>query len=563
MKFRKNNTSLGSLLTVAFLFFAVLLLFLMICMDWYAINTYQMASRQQKTDALEDTVEQVQQDMQQINYTLYEVYENNEDFQALTGNLTELELFSHTYDLNEALKMRLVLEDHLHGYFIFYNNGKSVRRLMDSDIVDSEDVTQLQLQVKDYLENAITGQKWRYTTVNGNNYALLLVRKGKASMCMVYRLSNLEQLFPDASKNGYELFFLDTEGMLERSGLAENDQLLTALSGASRQLSRRYGNYYITAYRIGNSGLWLCMRVRVDLFFFMSPGHLLLIFLTFIMALGLLWLRHRMNDYLIIPLQRLVQTMNRVQDGQWEAKVQNADFVEIQKVNDALETMVDEIHKQKIIAYEQTLEKQQTQMRYLQLQLKPHFYLNGLKTLNAMVMAGDLESTQNMIINLSEHMRYLLQSEREVVPLEAEVEFVKNYTQLQKNMTGRIFCVTWDIKPVSRAWLIPTLCIQTFVENSFKYAKMGSVQKELLLRISIRELETESGPYLDICVRDNGCGYPPKVLDSIYDAPDQKLGVGISNLLQRCALLYGGKAEYNFYNDNGAISELSLPWEGR
>lgn len=32
MKFRKNNTSLGSLLTVAFLFFAVLLLFLMICM---------------------------------------------------------------------------------------------------------------------------------------------------------------------------------------------------------------------------------------------------------------------------------------------------------------------------------------------------------------------------------------------------------------------------------------------------------------------------------------------------------------------------------------------------
>ena len=231
-------------------------------------------------------------------------------------------------------------------------------------------------------------------------------------------------------------------------------------------------------------------------------------------------------------------------------------------MNDALAAMVEEIQKQKILSYEHMLEKQQTQMRFLQLQLKPHFYLNGLKTLNAMVMEEDWRATQDVIISLSEHMRYLLQSERELVPLAAEVDFVKNYTQLQAKMTGRQFEIFWNIRKPSRDWQVPVLCIQTFLENSFKYAKMGSAQKKLQLRIAIRELETEDGAYLDISVRDNGRGYPEEILDSINDDPEREgAGVGIKNLQRRCQLLYDGEAQYNFYNDNGAVSELSLPWK--
>ena len=91
---------------------------------------------------------------------------------------------------------------------------------------------------------------------------------------------------------------------------------------------------------------------------------------------------------------------------------------------------------------------------------------------------------------------------------------------------------------------------------------MGSAQKELQLRIAIRELETEDGAYLDISVRDNGRGYPEEILDSINDDQEREgAGVGIKNLQRRCQLLYDGEAQYNFYNDNGAVSELSLPWK--
>ena len=63
-------------------------------------------------------------------------------------------------------------------------------------------------------------------------------------------------------------------------------------------------------------------------------------------------------------------------------------FEELEQVNETLEVMVSEIKKQKLLFYEQTIEKQKAQLQYLQLQLKPHFYLNGLKTLNVLFRNG-------------------------------------------------------------------------------------------------------------------------------------------------------------------------------
>ena len=80
------------------------------------------------------------------------------------------------------------------------------------------------------------------------------------------------------------------------------------------------------------------------------------------------------------------------------------------------------------------------------------------------------------------------------------------------------------------------------------------------------ELETEDGRFLDICVRDNGAGYSEALLQQINDRPQAEngstdnIGVGIRNLQRRCELHFGGRAEYNFYNEGGAVSELILPW---
>lgn len=557
---RRKNASIRKLLIWSFAFYAAVVVLLLSCMDWYLIMRYQLVKREQENAILQNAAESIQTGMERIGNTVYDFYENNSDFKALAGKLTDLERLSHSYDLNEALKARLAQEESLHGHFLFYNNGQSARFFVKQDIISPEDVQALGVEIRERIAEPNTSWKWFYTVVNGSKYALLPVNQGNVSLCQVCNLSYKENVLLASAPEKSRMFFVQTGGGLSAG---EDGTLSEELSGHSGSYTRKGTNRYLSACEIGKNGLWLCMEINVDLFFYMSGGQLLLLFITVFVVLMILTVYSKMNQYLVLPLRRLEHTMNRIRDGEWEAKVESAYFEEIQKVNDALETMVEEIRKQKIRAYEQMLEKQQTQLRFLQLQLKPHFYLNGLKTLNAMVMEQDWRDTQDMIISLSEHMRYLLQAERETVPLEAEMDFVKNYTQLQKSMTSRPFRVAWDIQSVRRDWQVPVLCIQTFLENSFKYAKMGSTQKELFLRIAVRELETEEGTYLDIRVRDNGCGYPEEVLDNINSDPDQGgLGLGIKNLLRRCQLLYGGSAQYNFYNDNGAVSELSLPWKG-
>jgi len=558
----KPHKSLSNLLTGSFLFFSALLLILMTCMDWYLIRSYQMAKRQQESQVLENTADSVHSDMLRINFILYDISENNGDFRALSGELSDLERFSHSYDLNEALSVRLLLEDYLHGHFLLYNNGQSNRYFVNQEVVDTDDVYELRVIIKELLQEKNMGRKWRYAVANGTEYGLLPVKKGNVALCLIYNLSAMEHAILEKVPEGCELFFIETGGALGHGKNAWEQELMEELEAASEYYSRRYGGRHISSYRIGNTDLWLCMEVPVNLFFYMSPGQLMLLVVTAAMIAGLMVIHRKIQESMVVPLRRLVQTMDQVRDGQWEAKVESADYEEIQRVNDALETMVGEIQKQKILTYEHMLEKQQTQMRFLQLQLKPHFYLNGLKTLNAMVMEEDWSSTQDVIISLSEHMRYLLQAERELVPLGEEVAFVKNYTQLQARMTGRTFEIQWNIRNTDRNWQIPVLCIQTFLENSFKYAKTGSAQKNLRLWVDVQELETEEGAYLDIGVRDNGQGYPDEVLECINDDPERDgPGVGIKNLQRRCALLYGGLAQYNFYNDNGAVSNLILPWK--
>ena len=52
-------------------------------------------------------------------------------------------------------------------------------------------------------------------------------------------------------------------------------------------------------------------------------------------------------------------------------------------------------------------------------------------------MEGHTDKMQELILNLSVHLRYLLQAEQELVPLKMELNFVENYVNMQKHVTGR------------------------------------------------------------------------------------------------------------------------------
>ncbi len=261
-------------------------------------------------------------------------------------------------------------------------------------------------------------------------------------------------------------------------------------------------------------------------------------------------------------------------------------------MEDTLSLLLKEREKEAEKAKNEAVEKQSVMMQYLQLQVKPHFYLNGLKTLSILNAEGKKEEAGELILGLSEYMRYILNDKRQKVTLEEEMTFCHNYIGLQNAMKERQFVLTFAGSEETKHCLVPIMSIFTFVENSVKYAvRSNQNERELLIQIRAvlfpvqEEAEEETGDEekektiretdavpderdgqqhcaacLDLVMRDNGEGYPGEVLDKINGAGMQGSGhIGITNVIQRLKILYGEKAEYSFYNEQGAVMELIIP----
>ena len=221
--------------------------------------------------------------------------------------------------------------------------------------------------------------------------------------------------------------------------------------------------------------------------------------------------------------------------------------------------MMDRISELKIEAYEEKLKGVDYQMQYFKLQVEPHFYLNCLKCLYAMAENQDYEKMQKMILGMSKCLRSITYDNRATTTVEKELEYVSNYLDIrQLGMADPPECrLSLDYR--ARECAIPMLCIQTFVENSIKYAGKENGRLIIQIDVSLRE----EPRCLRIVVKDNGEGYPDSVLEELCNngalsAPGH---IGLSNLWNRLRLIYDGRATMNMTNlpEGGARSELLIP----
>jgi len=172
-------------------------------------------------------------------------------------------------------------------------------------------------------------------------------------------------------------------------------------------------------------------------------------------------------------------------------------------------------------------EKLNTELSFLKSQVNPHFFFNTLNNIYSLAVVRS-EKTAPAVMKLSAIMRYILtETERDLVPLQNEVDFIHNFIDLQKvRLTDKVilnFSTEGDIETL----LIAPLLFIPFVENSFKY---GVSTKESS-NINI-EIKTEGNKILFSAVN--------------YIVPSENnlmenTGIGINNVKRRLELMYPGK----------------------
>lgn len=187
-------------------------------------------------------------------------------------------------------------------------------------------------------------------------------------------------------------------------------------------------------------------------------------------------------------------------------------------------------------------EKTEAELSYLKAQINPHFLFNTLNSLYALSLEKS-DQTPDAILQLSQMMRYVLvDAEKEKVPLEKELGFLKNYFALQQLRFGKHVKLQLEQEGEPQQLHIAPLLLIPFVENAFKHGVNTDETAEIRVRTSIRE----STVLLE--VRNNKTN--PKI------DPEQKSGKGLANVRLRLYHLYPGKHQLKIDDNPKTYSVL-------
>jgi two-component sensor histidine kinase len=181
------------------------------------------------------------------------------------------------------------------------------------------------------------------------------------------------------------------------------------------------------------------------------------------------------------------------------------------------------------------------QLSSVKAQMEPHFIMNTINTIGSSIYRQKPDEAYNLLLNFSGMVRsLLLSSDKLTRNLKEELDFVKNYLDLEKNRSGEGF--SYEIlvdDDVNQESVIPKMIIQLHAENALKH---GLLPKKTggLLGINVYN----DADYVVIEVNDNGIG---------RSAASKSLSTSTGKGMKIISQLF---ETYNKYNKNKLRQEI-------
>jgi two-component system, LytTR family, sensor kinase len=167
----------------------------------------------------------------------------------------------------------------------------------------------------------------------------------------------------------------------------------------------------------------------------------------------------------------------------------------------------------------------EAELNMLRSQIRPHFLFNSLNSISALTMT-DPEKAQEMVIKLSEFMRYSLNlPDTMMSTLDKELYHAEQYLDIEKVRFGERLVFEKSIENGAESWNLPVMILQPLIENSVKY---GVYESSEPTRITLTA--RMDGEVLEIRVGNN---YDPEARGK------KGTGTGLKNIQARLLNLYG------------------------
>lgn len=535
------------------------LIILLIFGNLYSIGYSNMLLADSNEKIANQWTRQIDENLEMIERSLSSIAFLEPEFAVMGNEESVLSVHLANYVISQRLNTTMNAFPALGGLFMYSeSDGAWVERFADANYTYAfrEAVRNMIRQQEEWKEKP---GKWRIQEVAGRHMLFFCLKHNDAFMVAMADFDRLLTI----TESDYQLTYVDEQGQRLAGGNVLPNDMENVHSGRSYALvdDMRYLTLWSSLTRapvrlvlaVSNAGYWDGL----------TPVQVVMLILSLltilIIPVARLWVRRNLGE----PLTDLSSAMERIKHGQLDVPIaQEYDTQELDQVKSTLNNMMTQIRTLKIEAYEHELDRQRIEMQCLHMQLRPHFFLNCLKNIYACAQRQRFQQIQEMTLAISDYIRYLFRDNLKMVTLREELQYVRNYIQIQQLSLSMPPRCEFSVDESLMNLMVPPLFIESFVENAVKH--QWKPDRQLIISVRAIVLEADDGRYLDLTVRDNGDGFSQQVLEQINSLPDdsfyREFHVGLTNLNHRLRLIYGGRAALAFYNDeNGAVCEGICP----
>lgn len=435
-----------------------------------------------------------------------------------------------------------------------YQNETHMTFLLETDSTDHFiNVSNLYIPYEDYLllksnlkslRSDISDRKWKNVTTKNSEYLVKSVHyEGK----IIYAVISSEDILKPLRKLN-----IGNNGKLslkEPNNIPSENYLIHA---QNEKTHLPFDIYVLVDYAEVFRNITL-----LEVFLSAVP-----IIITILSIIIILYIR----QWMIKPITRLTERLSQLGDSIPPSEFFISEgILEIDKANDKLNKVIFDMQELKIREYHSQLELKKIELNYLKNQIRPHFYLNMLSMIHSMLQTKNYKEIEDLTILTSNYLRHLFIANQDFSELKDEVQHIKDYLEIQRIRYGNNIYFSLDYNSDLQNTLVPSLLLQTFIENTIKHG--FSFQDLFTILLSIKKVKTENSDYIQICIEDNGPGFSEEILSKLNQKQslitEDGHHIGITNTIERLNLLYPNDYTITFENneEGGAKILLLIPYK--
>ena len=492
--------------------------------------------------SIEIYADSVNEKLHSVERFMYSTITHNESLEKLNHvqtfldyqeNLKKVQTSFAEFEYQNETHMTFLLETDSTDYFINVSNL----------YIPYEDYLLLKSNLKS-LRSDISDRKWKNVTTKNSEYLVKSVHyEGK----IIYAVISSEDILKPLKKLN-----IGNNGKLslkEPNNIPSENYLIHA---QNEKTHLPFDIYVLVDYAEVFRNITL-----LEVFLSAVP-----IIITILSIIIILYIR----QWMIKPITRLTERLSQFGDSIPPSEFFISEgILEIDKANDKLNKVIFDMQELKIREYHSQLELKKIELNYLKNQIRPHFYLNMLSMIHSMLQTKNYKEIEELTILTSNYLRHLFMANQDFSELKDEVQHIKDYLEIQRIRYGNSIYFSLNYNDDLQNTLVPSLLLQTFIENTIKHG--FSFQDLFTILLSIKKVKTENSDYIQICIEDNGPGFSEEILSKLNQKQslitEDGHHIGITNTIERLNLLYPNDYTITFENneEGGAKILLLIPYK--